>query len=295
MATLRNRVLLYITIIMIAIWTLMPIYWMLNLSLQFERTIYTTPTYLFPPAPTDYWYRLILSLPTRENITMAGGSVGFMTAEHVGRGLKNSIIVAFPTSLITIAVASMAGYAFGRVKFRYKNAYLFMLLASQTLPPISVVLPYFIMFQALKLAGTIHGLIITYLSTTIPLVTWILLGFFAGLPIEVERAARTDGCSRFQALRKVVLPMAAPGIIAGWVFAFITSYNEFMFAWILATGTPAETLPPALTGLFFQDTTVPEMSAAVMLSLMPVIVFAMILQKYMTQLRIVDPVTTIVQ
>jgi len=290
----ENRTLTYILVLLIIVWTVMPIYWMLNLSLQFETTIFATPTSFVPPAPTDFWYRRILSIPTRENITMSGGSVGSMTAEHVGRGIRNSILVAIPVSIAAIAVASLSGYAFGRLKFRFKNGYLFLLLASQTLPPVAVILPFYIMFQTLNLLGSIYGLMIVYLSLIIPLVTWILIGFFAGLPVEVERAARIDGCGRLAALRRVIFPMAAPGIMAGWAFAFLTSYNEFMFAWILTVGSSAETLPPALTGLFFMDTTVPEMSAAVILSLIPVVLFALLLQKYVTELRIVDPITTVV-
>jgi len=290
----RNQVFLYILVIVVAVWTVAPIYWALNLSLQFEKTIFATPTNLVPPAPTDYWYRLILGIPTREQIIMSGGSVGSMTAEHVGRGLKNSLFVALPTSLVAVAISVVSGYVFGRLKFKFKKGFMFMLLASQTLPPVAIILPYFVMFLGLGLVGTLHGLMIVYLSSIVPLVTWILSGFFAGLPLDVERAARLDGCGRLGVLFRVVLPMAAPGIIAGWVFAFLTAYNEFMYSWVLTAGTSAETLSPALTGLFFQDTTVPEMSAAVVLSLLPVIAFAIVLQRYIIELRIVDPVTTIV-
>ncbi|WP_309493301.1 carbohydrate ABC transporter permease [Candidatus Hecatella orcuttiae] len=287
-----NRALLYFAVIIIVLWSFMPIYWILNLSLQFESTIYATPTNLAPLKPTDYWYRRILQLPVEE-IEMAGASVGAMTAEHIGRGLKNSILVALPVSVIATAVGSLSGYAFGRLKFKFKNGWLVMLLASQVLPPVAVVLPFFIFFLTLGLLGTLHGLMIIYLGMLIPLVTWVLLGFFAGLPLEIERAARIDGCGRLEALRKIVLPMAAPGIVAGWVLAFITAYNEFMYAWILTTGSFAQTLPPAITGLFFQDTGVPEMSAAVMLSLLPVLALGLVLQKYIMQLRIVDPVTVV--
>ena len=122
------------------------------------------------------------------------------------------------------------------------------LLTTRTLPPIAILIPYFALFSAVGLVGTYYGLILTYLTSTIPLLSWILMGYFATLPIEVERAARMDGCSRLRVLRRVILPMAAPGIAAAFIIAFLFCWNELLFGIILTGGTPAQTLSPAQIG-----------------------------------------------
>jgi multiple sugar transport system permease protein len=284
-----------VAVVIASLWTLIPIYWTFLISVQFERDVYSQTPNFVPPNPTDFFYRSAVGLPVPEGVVRTGVSAGTFVPELLSTGFRNSFIVAFSTSAIAVGIGSLAAYALGRLRFRFKNGYLVTLLASQALPPVAVILPYFVLFRVLGLVGSIYGLIIVYLSLLIPLVTWVLTGFFATLPLEVERAARIDGCGRLAVLRKVILPMAAPGIFAGWILALLIAYNEFVYALILTSGTAAQTIPLAVTALFFFETTIPELGAVVMLTLLPMFVLAFVFQRYITQLRIVDPVTVVIK
>jgi multiple sugar transport system permease protein len=264
---------------------------MFNMSIMLEIETYSVPPHFIPQNPVDFWYRIMFGLPVTHQLA---GAVGVMNAALFTHGIYNSIFVALPTSLAVIAVSSLVAYAFGRLNFRHKNALLFSLLTSRTLPPISIVIPYFIFFTVyVPLYGTTYGLMIMYFITIVPMVSWILTGYFASLPIEIERASRIDGCTRTSSFRRVILPMAAPGVAAGFLISFIMCYNEYLFAMILTMGSEGATLPALLAGLFSHGTVMPLMSALVIVAMIPPVVLALIFQRYITQLRIVDPVTTL--
>jgi multiple sugar transport system permease protein len=131
-----------------------------------------------------------------------------------------------------------------------------------------------------------------YLTLTVPLAVWVLTGFFGSLPIEIDRAARVDGCSRMQFLRHVFFPMALPGIAAAAVLAFLTSWNEFLFALLLASGSGLFMLPPSIAApLFGTGSDVELMVAIATIAIIPPIIAAFFLQKYILRLRIVDPIS----
>ncbi|MGD0329177.1 MAG: carbohydrate ABC transporter permease [Nitrososphaeria archaeon] len=286
-----RRVIIYILAIIVGIWSIIPIYWFVNLSLMTEQEVATVPVHFWPHQPTLANYLRMLGF----NATAAVGNqiVSFAASGYapaIRLGLINSAIVATCITAITLAIAVPTGYAFGRYKFRGKNGLLFTLLMSRSLPAICIVLPFYILFQSLALLGTLQGLIIIYTSITIPLMTWILMGYFATLPIEVERAARVDGASRLSALRRVVIPMAAAGIGTVGVLTFLISWNEFLYAWIMNAGTPAQTLPPVFPAMLFQIIDNTGLAAATIISLIPVIIIALLFGRYITRLKIVDPV-----
>ena len=126
---------------------------------------------------------------------------------------------------------------------------LFALLFTRVLPPIAVLIPYYSFFQAVGLIGSPVGLFLTYLTGITPLLAWILMGYFATLPIEVERAARVDGCGRLQVLWHIIVPMAMPGISAAFIIAFLFCWNELLFGIILVGGTGGQTLSPTLLAI----------------------------------------------
>ena len=152
-----------------------------------------------------------------------------------------------------MAVTVPAGYALGRLRLRGRSALVGLLLGSRTLPPVSVALPYYFYFTALHLRGTIAGLVIIQMSITIPIVTWVLMGFFSALPRDIEMSARMDGCTRFQAFYRALLPLAAPGIAASAVIAFLFSWNDFFYSWLISSGSPAPTYNTFLTAFFAGD------------------------------------------
>jgi multiple sugar transport system permease protein len=217
-------------------------------------------------------------------------------AEAIGRAFVNSIIVCIPVAVVGTAISILGGYAFGRYRFPLKNTLLFTLLTTRVLPPIAVIIPYFVIFAALKLVGNPWGLMLVYLTSVVPLLTWVLMGYFGSLPIDLERAARIDGCSRLGALWHVMIPLAAPGIAAAFIIALLMAWNELLFAMVLVGGSPAETLSPALLGLSpnmpgFRTVFV-LFAAASILSTIPPLVLALLFQRYITGLNLADPMTS---
>lgn len=274
-------------VLFLLIWTLFPFYWTLKAS--FMRELDVLGHLVGPVGHLSFDnYRAVLGLS--EGTSIFGGQT-----RAVMTGFANSALVALPSAAIGAAIASFAGYALGRFNFPFKNTLLFILLLTRVLPPITMLIPYFIFFSAIGLVGSLFGLGITYLTAVIPLLSWMLMGYFSSLPIEVERAARIDGCSRLQVLFYVIFPMAAPGIAAAFIIAFLVSWNDLLFGIVLTGGTNAQTLSPALLGLsplmpgFRTDMTL--FAAASMLSTIPPLLLALIFQRFITGLNLSDPVT----
>jgi len=266
----------YILLIAILFWTLIPLWWLIRMSFMFSGELSAIPPHIIPEKPTLVNYMTVLGFTyTVDGTTYLPSG----NAEQIRIGIMNSLLVGFSVTAITLAVAAPVSYAFGRLRFRHKNKMLFMLLSTRAIPPISILIPYFIVFQRFKLIGTIPGLIIITLSITIPFVTWALMGFFTTLPRDLERAARMDGYSKFGAFLKVVLPVAKPGLAVGAIISFLFSWNEYVFALFLSGGYEAQTLPPSALA----DPT------ALTLSLIPPFVVCFILQRYITDLHIADP------
>ncbi len=239
--------------------------------------------------PTLEHYKRILGHADKE--ALFGGQT-----KKIGQGFLNSLIVSLPTALIATAIATLAGYAFGRFTFPGRMGLLFALLFTRVLPPIAILIPYFTLFQSVGLLGSHVGLILSYLTGITPLLVWILMGYFATLPVEVESAARINGCSRLQVLRHVIVPMAMPGIGAAFIIAFLFCWNELLFGIILVGGTNAQTLSPALLAISplgaVGVSPIVLFSAASTLSIIPPLVLALLFQRFITRLNIVDPITT---
>lgn len=187
----------------------------------------------------------------------------------------NSLIVACSSMILTLMVGSLAAFAFARFQFAGKSIFLLIFLLSQMLPGASVIIPLFQLLQKVGLYDTHLGLILVHTALLLPFVIWLLYGFFLAIPREVEDAALIDGCSRMQALWKVILPLALPGIGATALFAFLGSWNEFFFALILTSSDSTKTIPVGI-GLFvgeYLDVWNQMAAAAVLFSLPPLLLF----------------------
>jgi len=158
-------------------------------------------------------------------------------------------------------------------------------MMTRMLPPISIAIPYYIIFSTYNLVGTHLGLIITYIAALIPINVWFLIGIFSSLPIDVERAARVDGCGRLKTFFFIVTRMGASGIIATALLSFSTCWNEFAFAQLLNAGSPAQTLQSSISGLFTHFVLYALSGAALTLSAIPSIALTIILGKYITQIK----------
>ncbi len=197
--------------------------------------------------------------------------------------MLNSAVVAGATVLVAVPLATCAAYAFSRFRLRGERALLVMILATQFVPAVVIVLPFFLMFRSLGLLDTRLALILVDIAIVMPFAVWMVKGFVDGIPIETEEAALVDGSTRWQVIRNVVLPMAAPGIVTASIFAFIIAWNEFLFALIL-TRRDAVTLPVGLQ-LFNAEEGVQWnlLSAAGLLIMLPMILLALSVQRHFVQ------------
>jgi multiple sugar transport system permease protein len=291
MASRRRRYVLAILVVLAVIYSLAPLYDLFSISLMDPKQLVAGT--LFAPTPNlDNYLRLFgFSVQAFSN-----GGTAFSESAQVIMGLRNSIIVGILVMVITMAVTIPAGYALGRMHLRGRTAMVGLLLGSRTLPPVSVALPYYFYFSALHLRGTIEGLVIIQMSITIPIVAWVMMGFFSALPRDIEMSARMDGCNRFQAFWRALIPLASPGIAASAVIAFLFSWNDFFYSWLISSGSPAATYN-AFLSVFLGGATsgsAPEptlFAGAIFIQILVAIVVAGFLQRYITSLKIIDPGT----
>ena len=281
-----RRLLIYALAVLLVIWTVVPIYWLLNMSLMFKTELLAVPTHLYPHDPTASNYTRLFGA-TAEG--PGGELLPIGQAPLIRRGLLNSATVAVIVTVLTMVIALPVAYALGRLRFRGRTAMLFAIITSRSYPPIAVVIPFFYLYSRLELQGTIRGLLIIYLTLTIPMIVWVMTSFFSSLPRTVEAAARVDGNTRWQAFYRVILPMSWPGIAVATAISFMVCWNEFAFSQILAAGSEAQTFPPALSTMFFQVSQPNEMAAASILAIIPPAILAYLFQRRIRSLNLVDP------
>lgn len=275
--------------VLIALWSLLPVYWIVNLSFQTRLQIYSLPSSLVPPTPILENYLKAFGLSTKATF---GSLAGLGLVPQFLSGLQNSIVVATLVMIATLILCIPAGYAFARFSFPLRSAIFFTILFARSLPPIATSIPYYQFYKQVGLLGTIPGLVLVHMTLTVPLTTWVLSGFFSSLPVELDKQARVDGCGRFKLLSRVIIPVAAPGLAAVAVLAWLTSWNEFVLALLLAYTRDLYTIAPALAApLFGIGTDVELYTAFASVALIPSVIAAVILQKFMTRLKIVDPLT----
>jgi multiple sugar transport system permease protein len=287
--TAAERAVLWVGIPLVIAWTFLPIVAMVWASLMPFNALINGGLLQWPSGMGFANYRAVLGIATINQIF--GGQ-----PMAVARGFINSAVVAVLVAAIATASSVAGGYAFGRFRFPFQNTLLFVLLSVRVLPPIAVLIPYFVILSALHLIGTYFSLVVTYVTAVVPLLTWVLTGYFASLPVEIERAARIDGCGRLQALWHVTIPMALPGVVAAFVIAFLAAWNELLFGIVLTGGTAKQTLSPALLAF---SPSMPSgganlgmtlFAAGSVLSTIPPLILALLVQRYITRLNIADPV-----
>jgi multiple sugar transport system permease protein len=198
------------------------------------------------------------------------------------RPLINSILIALIATIIAVTLASFAAYAIARLNFPGKTLVLGGALAVSMFPPISVVGPLFDMWRALGLYDTYPGLIIPYLTFALPLAIYILVAFFREIPWDLEEAAQVDGATPFQAFRRIILPLAAPGVFTAAILVFIFAWNDFVFAISLTSSDASRTVPAAIaffTGESQFTSPTGNIAAAAVLVTIPIIIFVLIFQR----------------
>lgn len=194
--------------------------------------------------------------------------------------LFNSFVVAASTVAFALPLATGAAYGFSRFRLKGERIMLVMILATQFVPAVVIVLPFFLMFRDLGMLDTRPALVIVYTAIVMPFATWMIKGFVDGIPLETEEAAMVDGATRLQVIRRIVLPMAAPGIVTAGIFSFIIAWNEFLFALII-TRRDAITLPVGLQFFNAEEGVLWNLLAAAGIFIMaPMIALALAVQKH---------------
>ena len=205
------------------------------------------------------------------------------TSRGLMSGLINSMIIATFTSAVALTVGSAAAYALARLSLPGSNVILLSILATQMFPGIVIAIPLFIVMSRLGMIDTHLGLMFVYLSFVLPIVIWILKGFFESIPIQLEKAAAIDGATNTQTFRYIILPISLPPLFATGVFAFIESWNEFFFA-IILTRINVKTAPIAISEFAGQYRTLyGQMLASAVLASLPVVIFAIIFRRFILE------------
>jgi multiple sugar transport system permease protein len=255
--------LIRVALVVFVLWTLAPVAWMVVSSLLNQVALTSVPPDLSPGAFTLDNYRGVLT---------TGGSLV--------PAFRNSLVISFLTTGIALTLGSAAAYAIARLGVPGGDKIALLALATQMFPGIVIIIPLFIVLSRLGLIDTYAGLVVVYLSFVLPIVIWVLKGFFESIPPELEKAAAIDGASTWQTFTRIVLPISLPPLFATGIFAFIESWNEFMFA-IILTRLHTKTVPIAISEFAGQyQTAVGQMVAAAALASVPVILLAMIFRRY---------------
>jgi len=247
---------------------LVPVYWAVTISLKTEADQFSSP---------PLWFRF---KPTITHYTDAFIERGF------GNYFLTSLIVALSSTALALTLGTFAAYALARFRLPYKlgSRISMWVLSTRMFPPIVTAVPLFLLMRDLRLLDTVFALIITYTAFNLPFVVWMMRGFFLELPKELEEAAMMDGDSRLGALFRVILPLVTPGLAATAVFCLIISWNELLFALILSQTDNAMTLPVGIAGRVTQyEIKWGVMSAAGVLAMLPILIFAMAVQRYLVR------------
>ena len=264
--TLLNRIINVLGLGAFFVFVTFPLYWMVVTSFTPERELFIWPLRYFPVAPTLENY------------------VATLLRTDIPRYFANSLTVASLASACTLLVAVLGGYALARYQFRGKQVTLLIFLATQMMPIVVLIVPLFITFRTLGLLNTLYSLMIVYTVFNIPFCTMMMQGFFAGVPGELEEAAMVDGCNRFGAIVRVAVPLARPGLIATFLFAFIGAWNELLFAVMFLNTDANFTLPVGLYMFISKyDIHWGRMMAGATLALIPALIVFGVVQRYMVR------------
>jgi multiple sugar transport system permease protein len=248
--------------LLIVFLSLLPFVWFFITSLKTEVEVTAIPPVLIPSGSFDF-YR---------------SAVARYDLLHF---VKNSMIIAGTTTTVTLLLAIFAGYALARLRLPGKGILLGSLLVASMFPQISIAGPVWRILQAIGWLNTYQGLVLPYVTLTLPLGVWIIASFFKELPTELEDAARIDGCGHVQTLFRIILPLAAPGIFTAAILIFIYAWNEFFFALLIMTQQHYQTLPVGIA-LFQGQYTLPwgEIAAASTIATLPLVLLVFIFQKW---------------
>ena len=245
---------------------LFPFYWMTVTSFKSEDQMRSLISMFWPsPAVFENYYQLL----TKTDFTI---------------WFRNSAVVAISSTLVATAIGTIGAYALARLRFMGRAFLSSAVLITYLVPPAILFIPLYAQIRMFGLSDSLAGLVATYPSFTVPFVTWLLMGYFESIPVELEEAAMIDGATRFGAFRRVILPLAAPGLLAAALYAFTQAWNEFLYALVFITDVKQRTLPVGLSTFITGDVYGwGYLMAGAVLTTLPVIAVYIYLQKYMVE------------
>ena len=253
----------YLILSLFALIVLIPILWMISTAFKSTEETMTSP---------PVWVPSVISFE----------AFGRLWAEYpFSEWLKNSSVITISSMVICVAFACLAGYGLTRFQFRGRNGLMTFVLVTQMFPSVMLLVPFYSVISKIGLIDTHLGLILVYTSFTMPFCTWMMLGFFKALPTELDEAAHIDGANVWQTFHMIVLPLTLPGIASTSIYAFITSWNEYMFAFILTRSSEMRTLSVGIAEMNgYQQVLWNDMMAGSIIASLPLVILFICLQKY---------------
>lgn len=258
-----NNILGYIILIIASLIVIIPILWMISTSFKPDTEVTSLPIRWIP-----------------KNISF-NSYLRMWTDSPFGDYFKNSIIVTLSATIIAVFFSALAGYGISRFSFKTKGLFLTFLLVTQMIPAIVLLIPYFKLLTKFGLIDSLLGLIVIYISFTIPFCTWMLRGYFDAIPKDLDDAAAIDGCGNFRIFSQIILPLAVPGIIATALYSIIICWNEYLYAFVIITKEDLKTIPVGIAqsvqdyAIYWND-----MMAKSIIASIPVIIIFVLMQKY---------------
>src|SRR5215210_905892 len=257
-----NTVLFYVFLFLFVLVSMFPLIWIFKMSIITKTELFASPPTIIPQNPTGGEYAQIFSDPAFQ------------------KALLNSSIIAGVTTIICLFFGSIAAYAIARLRFRFKSPVMTLILAISFFPAVAIIAPLFVQYSAFGLIDTYWAAIITDTVFALPLTVWLLVAFFRELPKDLEEAARVDGATTIQAFRKVIVPLAAPGVFTTAILTFIFAWNEFLFATTFLF-TPATQPVTVVIPNFASQYTVDygAQAAAAVVVTVPLVIMVLIFQR----------------
>lgn len=271
---LVSRALLYLIMVLTFIAIFVPFLWLVISSISTRSELLSVPPNWIPHNPTFKNYYDIIT----------GGARSSEVARMFKYTLYNSFVISSTVTIISLVVGTLAAYSFARLNFFLRNQALLVIIGTRMIPAVSIIIPLYVVVLKMGLLDTKIVLILLYLSFTLPFVIWIMTSFFKSIPTDLEDAARIDGCSRLEALWRIIIPISGPGLVSTSIVAFLLAWDEFFFALIFTSTYNAKTVPVAIaefTGRHAIDYS--AMATGGVLAAIPPILLALFFQKYIVR------------
>ncbi|MEM7025771.1 MAG: carbohydrate ABC transporter permease [Pseudomonadota bacterium] len=244
-------------LLVLILWTLAPLYWMITTSIKESSEIYGAGITLWPENPTLDNYRILFA------------------ETNFGTYFINSVIVALATSALSLALAALGAYALTRLDFPGRKFFARSLVYTYLMPHTMLFIPLLAMLVNIGFVNTLTGLVFVYLGFTVPFCTWLLMGYFLSIPVEIEEAGLVDGCSRLGVLFRIILPITVPALAVVAFFSFTLSWNEYIYASVLVTNVSVRTIPTGIPNFIVEDVFFwgPMMASTFISSIPPLVVY----------------------